>query len=179
MRYRFRHKDGSWRCLESMAKRYDAPDGADVRGRQYARRDRGRQDPAGARRHPGAAGAGDEDGGRRPARRRRRARLQQPADRHRRLCRAGVGDAQYPRFPRRGSRRDQAGRASRQPADAAAPGLQPQAGAPSRSARHQRRRARGRAAGEPADRRGHRAGAGDDARRRCRCSAIGRSSSRC
>ena len=27
VRYRFRHKDGSWRWLESMAKRYDAPDG--------------------------------------------------------------------------------------------------------------------------------------------------------
>ena len=27
VRYRFRHKDGSWRSLESMAKRYNAPDG--------------------------------------------------------------------------------------------------------------------------------------------------------
>jgi two-component system cell cycle sensor histidine kinase/response regulator CckA len=27
VRYRFRHKDGSWRSLESMAKRFDAPDG--------------------------------------------------------------------------------------------------------------------------------------------------------
>ena len=27
IRYRYRHKDGTWRDLESMAKRYDAPDG--------------------------------------------------------------------------------------------------------------------------------------------------------
>ena len=87
---------------------------------------------------PGTARAGDENGGRRAARRRRRARLQQPADRHRRLCRARVGDAQHARLPCRGSRRDQAGRASGQPADAAAPGVRPQAGAPPRSARHQR-----------------------------------------
>ena len=27
VRYRFRHKNGSWRCLESVAKRYDTPEG--------------------------------------------------------------------------------------------------------------------------------------------------------
>ena len=41
MRYRFRHKDGSWHYLESVAKPFDGPDGTGVRGRQHPRRHRG------------------------------------------------------------------------------------------------------------------------------------------
>ena len=53
----------------------------------------------------GAAAPGAEDGGGRPARRRRRARLQQPADRHPRLQRAARSTSSPPDDPLRARRR--------------------------------------------------------------------------
>ncbi len=86
----------------------------------------------------GAAGAGAEDGSHRPAGRRCRARLQQPAHGHQRLRAAGDLQAARIRPAACRCRPHPAGRRSRGRADAAVAGLQPSAGAAATRARRVR-----------------------------------------
>ena len=117
-----------------------------------------------------AVPSGAENGGRRPARRRRRPRLQQSADRDPRLLELRHRHAHPGRFaPRRHGRSDQGGRARGRP-DQAVAGVQPQTGAPSDGDRSQRTDRRDAPDARPADRRRRRIGvaAGARARRRPR-----------
>ena len=106
------------------------PAGARAAARRVHRRDRA---PA-AR---SAAAPGAEDGDHRPAGQRRRARFQQPADRHRRL-RALPRAELTNEVAQNGPRRDPEGGRSRHGADAPAPRLQPQARARADRLRRQR-----------------------------------------
>ena len=109
--------------------------------------------------HRGGPASVAEDGRHRPARRRHRARLQQPAHRHQRPRRAAARDAGRtdPRATPSVGRRDREGRQPGGGADAAAAGLQPQADAAGarRQPEHDRPR-HGVDAAAP-DRRAHRA----------------------
>ena len=98
----------AWRTLEAVGKLLvDGPDGREivVNARDISERKQAEEALQATR---GAAPPGPEDGGRRPARRRRRARLQQPADGDQRLQRA-------PRWPAR-RRRPAAAQTSRRSA---------------------------------------------------------------
>ena len=95
---RLRHKDGSYRWLSWTAR---LARGADLcHGARHHRREGSRRDAAA---HRGGAAPVAEDGGRRPAHRRHRPRLQQSAARHRRIARPGAEAAR-----RRAAERDPA-----------------------------------------------------------------------
>ena len=134
--------------------------GAARRERRGGRHPRPAQGHRGAAAARGAAPPVPEDGRDRPARGRHRARLQQPADRHRgaRPDDPGAAAAGGADPPRRHARAHHRGPGRR--AHPAAPGLQPQAGAAAAGARPERGDDRHGAHAEPAHRRGHRAGGG-------------------
>ena len=127
---RFRRRDGSafWGLVSSTGVR--GPDGSVT---VLRRRHRGYLGTQGAR---GAAAPGAEDGGRRQARRRRGARLQQPAHGHHRLRRGDPLKPCRPDGPSSRRRRGdaQGGRAGGQ-AHPSAARLQPAAGAAAAGAR--------------------------------------------
>ncbi len=103
----------------------------------------------------GAAAPGAEDGGGRPARRRDRARLQQPADRDRGLRRdRAAADRRRARLGR--ARGDRARRRPRRRTDEAAARVRAPAGARAGAAERQRRRGAPGADARAADRRGDR-----------------------
>ena len=157
-----------------------APAGA--RGPRHARV-RPRPAPVRAARHHRAARArgpaapGAEDGGRRAARRRDRARLQQPADGHRRLRRdRAAADRRRPGRERAG--RDPARRRAREPAHPPAARLRPPPGARAGAARRQRGRLGPGADALAADRRDDRDRDAGRATSSRPCSPTARSSSR-
>ena len=123
------------------------------------RHGRGRDGAAPAR---GAAAAEPEAGGDRPPGRRRRARLQQHADRDRRLHRARPRARADRLHPPRRPRGDPQGDRPRCDADTPAARLQPQAGADAGAPQPERHRSRAGVDAPPADRRGRTA---DDAAR--------------
>ena len=122
------------------------------RVRQRARDPHDRARHQRSREARGSAAPGAEDGSGRPARRRHRPRLQQPADRDPRQRRADVAPREEGSGHGGGGRRDPACRRSRRLAHAPAAGIQPQAGAAADRARPQRNRQRRVANGAPPDR---------------------------
>ena len=98
-----------------------------------------------------------EDAGGRPARRRHRARLQQPADRDDRLLRPAAAAPPRRRPVLRRHHADQAERQPRRQPGAPAAGLLAPADAAAAGARHHRRAGRTLAPAAPPDRREHRA----------------------
>ena len=122
------------------------------RVRQRARDPHDRARHQRSREARGSAAPGAEDGGGRPARRRHRPRLQQPADRDPRQRRADVAPREGGSEHGGGGRRDPACRRSRRLAHAPAAGIQPQAGAAADRARPQRNRQQRVTNGAPPDR---------------------------
>ena len=95
-------KDGSRFWASVVINPIHDEDGNAARLRQdHARRHRAARSAAGAGARAGAAAPGAEDGGDRPAHRRRRARLQQSADRHHRQSRIAAARARRRRARRR------------------------------------------------------------------------------
>ena len=123
-------------------------------GRRHRAAGRGRDRAPDAR---GAARAHDQDGVDRPPRRRHRARLQQPADGDPRLRRPDAGLAQRAGSDRPARAPDPPLGRARQPADAPAPRLQPQAVPPAAHHRPERRGRGEQPDAAPADLGAHRA----------------------
>ena len=145
---RVRHANGSWALLDAIASVIAGPDGQPqhilATGRDVTER------------AAGAAAPGAEDGGDRPARRRHRPRLQQPAHRHRRLRRAAARRAATGAATRPTTLDEiDAGRRARRGADAAAARVRarqqivrPTARRPQRAGRAMRGRCCGALVGE-------------------------------